>query len=916
MKSTLIQRDDVRILAVADIRGEISIFNRLAKEYNADMIIHTGNFGFLDSASIDRIHESYLRHIVEFSPLLPENLILEISKLSKVTGRSVEHLSNEHENLKKLLRNHSISELEDFIQGKKKLDIPVYTIYGMCEDSLVINKFRYGVYKVPNLYIVDDSSIFTVEMKNQVLLFAGIGGSLSYHKLFHQGSTIDLKDIIGDGDEFSDLRGHESLIPVSGDPGNIWVTILQLGKLIYTLIDYSQQNPEIYNKAIKIFITHQSPTREPLLEHLAIFFKMDYTISNSLHFKYTSSYNELSINPTFEAFKAKFNDCRTKFATIWKNVQPKFEKLLYGLNDPMMITCVELALEVFDKIPISTKSSDVIIPLQLSKTGDSDTSSMNLQSKQRELNAIIRQLNDLYYISFQNTWHYNLCDLGYGSLLLYFDDGHLSMQCKAKGFDFTYRGQSEQQVHETKVSDDFDIVARPVDLTEGASDNDDGGGPYIIRKQRSASSLIFHIIFFLPNNVLFKPIGYILFIVTYPIKLVMYLLFYRVSLRDQQSPVAVESASTTSSSSPSIKSLTSSSTSSSSSPTPDDVIEFEVDKGDDGIKSPTEAAPITRHLPSGSSSTTPRGGHGTPSSSLSSKRPKKKLVFPRLLFNFDISNPPNMPKKTLVLDLDETLIHSLSRYNSSILTKNKGVTVEVRLNNSGLATLYHIYKRPHVEEFLGIVRHWFNLVCFTASIKEYADPVINYLEGEVILKDKADNKATIASSVVSDTVFSQRFYRDSCIFIEGRGYVKDLSFLTGRDHIKSPSFGPSLSQTPSPSPSSSPKVVPSIPSTLSPPSLILSPMDSGRSRSRSRSRCRTGSRARNSKTTDLSKIIIVDNSPISYSYHRDNGIMIEGWINDPDDFELMTLLPLLNGLRFTSDVRAILGLKNGQSAFK
>ncbi|ODV88188.1 hypothetical protein CANARDRAFT_5487 [[Candida] arabinofermentans NRRL YB-2248] len=439
----VLEKDGIKILAVADIRGELSMFNELARRFNADIIVHTGNFGFLDEGSVGRIHESYLRHIVEFSPLLPEKLISQISELSKVTGDAVEHLSSEQENLKKLLKDQNISELSKFISGEYKLEIPVYTICGMCEDSLVINKFRYGTYKIANLNIIDDGNVFTVTTKTgHTVLLAGIGGSLSYHKLFHQGSLQDLKDIVDDQTNFDQLDNSDTLLPISGDPGNIWITLLQLGRLIYKLTEFTENNAELYNKAIKIFITHQSPAREPLLEHLSIFFRMDYTISNSLHFKYTSSYNQLSINPSFESFKLKFNESRSKMAVIWKSVQQRYEKLLYKLNDPMIITCTELALEVFDKIPISAKGIDDIPPLQLSQslTSNNETlDSFGLQSRQREIITIIRQLNDLYYISFQNTWHFNLCDLSYGHLVLDLQDGKLHMECKSNGYDFNYR---------------------------------------------------------------------------------------------------------------------------------------------------------------------------------------------------------------------------------------------------------------------------------------------------------------------------------------------------------------------------------------------------------------------------------------------------------------------------------------------
>ena len=40
-----------------------------------------------------------------------------------------------------------------------------------------------------------------------------------------------------------------------------------------------------------------------------------------------------------------------------------------------------------------------------------------------------------------------------------------------------------------------------------------------------------------------------------------------------------------------------------------------------------------------------------------------------------------------------------------------------------------------------------------------------------------------------------------------------------------------------------------------------------------------------------------------------NGIPIEGWTQDPNDEALLDLLPVLDSLRFTSDVRHVLGLR-------
>lgn len=44
----------------------------------------------------------------------------------------------------------------------------------------------------------------------------------------------------------------------------------------------------------------------------------------------------------------------------------------------------------------------------------------------------------------------------------------------------------------------------------------------------------------------------------------------------------------------------------------------------------------------------------------------------------------------------------------------------------------------------------------------------------------------------------------------------------------------------------------------------------------------------------------------------DNAIPIQGWINDPTDNDLLHLVPLLEGLQYVSDVRALLALRGGE----
>ena len=118
-------------------------------------------------------------------------------------------------------------------------------------------------------------------------------------------------------------------------------------------------------------------------------------------------------------------------------------------------------------------------------------------------------------------------------------------------------------------------------------------------------------------------------------------------------------------------------------------------------------------------------------------------------------------QKTLVIDLDETLIHSLAKGGRM----SSGHMVEVKLSHpaadNGLSLgsqhpiLYYVHKRPHCDDFLRKVCKWYNLVVFTASVQEYADPVIDWLEQE-------------------RKYFSARYYRQHCTFRNG-AYIKDLS---------------------------------------------------------------------------------------------------------------------------------------------
>jgi Dullard-like phosphatase family protein len=191
---------------------------------------------------------------------------------------------------------------------------------------------------------------------------------------------------------------------------------------------------------------------------------------------------------------------------------------------------------------------------------------------------------------------------------------------------------------------------------------------------------------------------------------------------------------------------------------------------------------------------------------------KDKEKDKKLDLHKNVSPPSNLKRKTLILDLDETLVHSTIK-----TVTHHHITVDVVID--GLTCTFYVIKRPHVDLFLKKVAEWFDVVIFTASMQQYADPLIDQLDTSRLVKG--------------------RLFRESCLPKDGN-FIKDLTVIG----------------------------------------------------------------------QDLTSTIIVDNSPIAYSNNKENALPIENWMGDnPSDDALLNLLPFLNALRFTSDVRSILSLR-------
>lgn len=106
-------------------------------------------------------------------------------------------------------------------------------------------------------------------------------------------------------------------------------------------------------------------------------------------------------------------------------------------------------------------------------------------------------------------------------------------------------------------------------------------------------------------------------------------------------------------------------------------------------------------------------------------------------------------RKSLVLDLDETLVHSQFK-----LTPDCDLRLEVRVDD--FPAVFYVSKRPYLDVFLRTVAHWYDVVIFTASLQKYGDPLISVLDVDKIVK--------------------RRMFRQDCIRKNGN-FVKDLTMV-------------------------------------------------------------------------------------------------------------------------------------------
>ena len=181
-----------------------------------------------------------------------------------------------------------------------------------------------------------------------------------------------------------------------------------------------------------------------------------------------------------------------------------------------------------------------------------------------------------------------------------------------------------------------------------------------------------------------------------------------------------------------------------------------------------------------------------------------KNIPPGIILQNNIKYP--IKKKTLILDLDETLVHS------SMRPFQRCADITLPINYNGKNIFIYVLRRPFLDKFLEEMSLLYEIIIFTASLADYSEPLLDIIDKKKVIK--------------------LRLNRSHCRHYQNI-YIKDLKVIN----------------------------------------------------------------------RNLKDMIIVDNNPESYLMNKENAIPILTWEDDPNDKELLKLIPVLRYLANVDDVR-------------
>ena len=156
----------MKILLISDTHGtNIDLTSAYAAEWDADLCIHAGDFGFYDAVSADAMSQRELYLLIEHSPL-PDD---EKAALLKENAQSWKET---------VMEKGLLGAFPDFLADKMRFGWPLYATWGNHDDAEVV--LRMIKDPVPNLRMLHENTFY--ELTDFALL--GIGGNCTPGKAF------------------------------------------------------------------------------------------------------------------------------------------------------------------------------------------------------------------------------------------------------------------------------------------------------------------------------------------------------------------------------------------------------------------------------------------------------------------------------------------------------------------------------------------------------------------------------------------------------------------------------------------------------------------------------------------------------------------------------------------------------------
>ncbi len=108
----------------------------------------------------------------------------------------------------------------------------------------------------------------------------------------------------------------------------------------------------------------------------------------------------------------------------------------------------------------------------------------------------------------------------------------------------------------------------------------------------------------------------------------------------------------------------------------------------------------------------------------------------------------DIEKKLLILELDETLIHT-----SFVQIPNCDYDFNFNINFLERPVTVFVYKRPYVNEFLYQMSKYYNIIIYSSNIKEYSNPLIDKLDEENVIYKRIYKDKTIELSDLTKFIY-------------------------------------------------------------------------------------------------------------------------------------------------------------------